>query len=58
MSVFKLSPREQQELHDRLKELRDIWEKHPVPPELTNEEKKERIKKIREKRKLSASVQG
>lgn len=53
MSIFPLSERERQELKERLAEVRIIAEKYPVPDELTPEQKKERIKKIREKRRLA-----
>jgi hypothetical protein len=50
MSVFPLSERERQELRYRLKELREIYARHPVPDELTPEQKKERMRRIKENR--------
>lgn len=50
-----LSETEILELANRLKEVKETWEKNPVPPELTDAEKKQRIKKIHQKRKLATA---
>lgn len=53
--VEQLSEQEAKDLHDRLAEIRLSEEKHPVPPELTKEEEKQRHKARQLKRRQLVS---